>query len=76
MTTQQITITSDWTQLSDGTQTKFLELRTGSIILHDADTKPAPNAPGHFITGSITISPPTKAWVKVSSGTSAVIIIS
>lgn len=76
MTTQQLTITSDWTPITDGNQTKFLELRTGTLLLHDADTKPASNAPGHNITGSVTISPPTKAWVKVSSGSSATIIIS
>lgn len=76
MATQQLSITTDWQKLSDGTQTKFLELKSGTIILHDAEAKPAANAPGHTISGSITISPPTVAWVKVSIGTVAIIIIS
>lgn len=76
MTTRQLEITTDWQKITDGTQTALFDVLSGAIMLHDAATKPAANAPGHRIDGQITIYPPTVAWVRVSSGKSAKAIIS
>lgn len=76
MSTRRIDIGQQWQKITDGTETRFFEVYSGSVILNDSEQQPSANDLGHKIQGSMTIYPPTVAWVRVSSGQSAVAIIS
>ena len=64
-----------WIQISDGTQTKTIQVANGVILLADADESPTPRAPGHIITDWITVTPPTKAWVRAGDWSPTSIIV-
>jgi acyl dehydratase len=70
------TIGSAYVQISDGTQTKALQVLGGVVSMVDADSQPPSNANGHLISKWITITPPTQAWVAASSGDTARIAVS
>jgi hypothetical protein len=70
------TIGSTWVQLSDGTQTKTLQVLNGLVIMVDADEAPPANTKGHIVNTWMTITPPTKAWVKANAGGFANIAVS
>lgn len=70
------TIGSAWVQLSDGTQTKTLQVLSGAVIVVDADEAPPVNTKGHVMREWMTITPPTKAWVRATAGDSAIIAVS
>lgn len=76
MATRRLDIGQSWQKITDGTETRFLEIYSGSVILNDSETDPGIDALGHKVQGSMTIYPPTVAWVRVSSGQAAVAIIS
>lgn len=70
MTTQNLRVTTDWIQVTDGTQTKSIQmLDDGWAFLFDSPTKPAANAMGHMVEDFMTITPPTVAWVRAIGGT-------
>lgn len=70
------TITTTWVQISNGAEAKTVQVVSGVILLVDADEAPAATAIGHSIAGWVTITAPTKAWVRASAAESANIIIS
>lgn len=74
--TQVQTIGSAWVQLSDGTQTKTLQVLNGAAIVVDADEAPPANTKGHVVREWMTITPPTKAWARATAGDSALIAVS
>lgn len=75
MTTQSITITTSWQQVTDGTLDKTLQVLSGVIQMVDADTAPSASAVGHVISGWVSITAPTKAWVRATGSTSALAVI-
>lgn len=76
MTTQIVTVGQVWTQLTDGTQDKTVQVLSGVILMVDSDSAPAPEAQGHIVSGWMTITAPTKAWVRVTAGYEAEVAIS
>lgn len=76
MSTRRLDIGQKWQKITDGSETRFLEVYSGQIILNDSDQEPGADALGHKVQGSMTIYPPTVAWVRVSSGQAAIAIIS
>lgn len=76
--TKPQTIGSAWVQISDGTQTKSLQVTSGAVIVVDADSTPPDNAAGHVVEAKtwLTITPPTQAWVRATSGDVAIIAVS
>lgn len=76
VSTQAMTITGEWVQLTDGTQTKSLQVLSGVIMLVDADSQPTQETKGHVLAAWVKITPPTKAWVRATAGDSAFIAVS
>lgn len=70
------TIGAAWVQLSDGTQSKTLQVLSGVIVLVDADESPSANARGHVVHDWMTITAPTQAWARSTASDSAIIAIS
>lgn len=70
MTTQTLHVTTDWLQITYGTQSKTIQmLDDGWAFLFDSPTKPASNLTGHMVEDFMTITPPTVAWVRAIGGT-------
>ncbi|OIX96230.1 hypothetical protein BFS14_01835 [Serratia fonticola] len=74
--TQPQTLGGTYVQITDGTQTKTVQVLRGVMSLVDADSQPPVNATGHQINKWITITPPTQAWGAACSGGDALIIVS
>ncbi|EGG3071205.1 hypothetical protein MOR33_004844 [Salmonella enterica] len=65
MATRKIMLTRDWQQVTDGTQTVVIQIPDVFQIC-DSQEKPAPDAPGlWFSVETLTITPETRAWVRV-----------
>lgn len=67
MTTETLIISQTWQQISDGTQTKSVQVLSGAILIVDSDTAPSTSSYGHFISDWVSVTPPTKAWVRATS---------
>ncbi|HDD2121263.1 TPA: hypothetical protein PAP86_001459 [Salmonella enterica] len=66
MATTAKTIGRDWQQITDGTQTAFIQI-TGSADVCDNPVKPGDDQPAHsFSNTELTITPPTVLWVRSS----------
>ncbi|WP_314421837.1 hypothetical protein [Pseudescherichia vulneris] len=76
MATQQLILNQQWVQITDGTQNKTFQVISGTVIMRDQDAIPEAGAPGHQVTGWMTISQPTKCWVRASGSTNVTIILS
>ncbi|MDR7940382.1 hypothetical protein RIU82_10570 [Enterobacter soli] len=66
MTTETLIISKTWQQISDGTQTKSVQVLSGVIQMVDSDTAPSTSAAGHVISSWVSVTPPTKAWVRAT----------
>lgn len=74
--TSQNTIGSNWFQVTDGTQTKTIQVLGGAVvILVDADEQPPLGTRGHTVSGYMTITPPTKAWISTNTNYTAQVVI-
>ncbi|MBL5924968.1 hypothetical protein [Enterobacter asburiae] len=76
MTTETLKISSTWQQISDGTQTKSVQVLSGVIQMVDSDSAPSTSSAGHVISGWISVTPPTKAWVRATGSQSASVAVS
>lgn len=70
--TQMLTVGAGWVQVTDGTQTKTIQVLKGAVRLADADTNPGTGFwEGHVISDLddnwATITPPTIAWIRNAS---------
>lgn len=75
MTTQILTVSDDWLQVSDGTSTKTIQiLDSKRAYLYDSPTKPGAQLTGHVVDDYMTITAPTVAWVKAIGDTSSSVI--
>ncbi|HCJ9394982.1 TPA: hypothetical protein NV922_001288 [Escherichia coli] len=59
MASKDLTLTSDWQQITNGTQDVQLQVMGGTIWLRDSHTKPAANAKGHIVS--------TMEWMGIAS---------
>jgi hypothetical protein len=76
MPSKDLTLTSDWQQITDGTQDMQLQVLGGTIWLRDSAKKPAANAKGHIVSTMewIGITAPQQMWAR-SQGSNASIIV-
>lgn len=66
MTTTAKTIGRDWQQITDGTQTKVIQI-VGSADICDSPVKPGEEqASLSFSNTELTITPPTALWIRSS----------
>ncbi|EKK3319162.1 hypothetical protein PMI54_004489 [Salmonella enterica] len=66
MATTAKMINRDWQQITDGTQTKVIQI-TGSADVCDSPTKPdEEQASLSFSNTELTITPPTALWIRAS----------
>ncbi|EPC4838318.1 hypothetical protein Q1B87_003154 [Salmonella enterica] len=72
MATTAKTVGRDWLQITDGTQTKVIQI-TGSADVCDSPTKPdEEQASLSFSNTELTITPPTALWIRASWFTGSV----
>ncbi|QOI58331.1 hypothetical protein pSal_SNUABM02_098 [Salmonella phage pSal-SNUABM-02] len=77
MATAKFTLNaSTWTQVSDGTSLKTIQVTQGSVYLCDSPTTPSASAPAHplYQGNVVVLTPPSVGWVKSTSSTSVVIV--
>ncbi|EDW4373504.1 hypothetical protein AAA67_004400 [Salmonella enterica subsp. diarizonae] len=66
MATTAKMINRDWQQITDGTQTKVIQI-TGSADVCDSPVKPGEEqASLSFSNTELTITPPTVLWIRSS----------
>lgn len=81
--TIMLSVGSEWLQITDGTQSKTIQVLSGAVRLADASANPGTGFwQGHILTDNdenwATITPPTIAWIRTASndGDSAEVTIS
>lgn len=73
-TTEQL-ITSEWTQITDGTKDQVIQFR-GEIAVCNSSARPDPDAPALlFENQTLTITKGDIAWVRTLSPGVAVILV-
>lgn len=66
MATTAKTVNRDWQQITDGTQTKVIQI-TGSADVCDSPVKPGEEQDSlSFSNTELTITPPTALWIRSS----------
>lgn len=66
MATTAKMINREWQQITDGTQTKVIQI-TGSADVCDSPVKPGEEQPSlSFSNTELTITPPTALWIRAS----------
>lgn len=56
----------EWQQITDGTQTEFIQI-TGSVDICDSPVKPGEDHPSLSLSNrELTITPPTTLWIRAS----------
>ncbi|EMS9600925.1 hypothetical protein WLF29_003665 [Salmonella enterica] len=66
MTTTAKMINRDWQQITDGTQTKVIQI-TGSADVCDSPVKPGEEQAAHSFSNTVlTVTPPTTMWIRSS----------
>ncbi|EHG9339363.1 hypothetical protein J6F59_001899 [Salmonella enterica] len=64
MTTKNLMIANEWTQITDGTKDQVIQFR-GEIAVCNSLVKPAPDAPALlFENQTLTITKGDVAWVR------------
>lgn len=76
MTTRQVMVGSDWSQLTTGTESIQCQVSQGMVMVRDEAKKPASNAIGHPMTGWFQVTPPSIVWVKATGSARVRLIIS
>lgn len=72
--TQEKRLTTEWTQITDGTQEATIQVLNGVMYLRDSDAKPAATEKGHVITQWANVSPPQNAWARSSGGAIDIVV--
>lgn len=63
MATEQIILTQEWQQLTDGSETKLIQSRDGMFELSEGANQPSQHFSGHLFS-MVTVTPPSVVWVK------------
>lgn len=76
MATKEINLTSEWVQITDGTQTVQIQVMGGTMWLRDSPTKPSASAKGHSVSSPnwIGVTPPQQMWARSSGGTTSIMV--
>lgn len=76
MASKDLTLTSDWQQITNGTQDVQLQVMGGTIWLRDSPTKPAANAKGHIVSTMewMGITAPQQMWARSQGGNATIIV--
>lgn len=75
MATREIVLSEDWQQITDGTTQTLLQVIGGELRLCAQTNKPDMDAVAHVVSGFISITPPTIAWVRIGEGIRGVRLI-
>ena len=76
MASKDYTLTSEWQQITNGTQDVQLQVLSGTIWLRDSATKPSVNAKGHIVSTMmwIGITAPQQMWARSQGGQTTIIV--
>lgn len=75
MATREVTLTSEWTQITDGTEDVMIQVISGTMYLRDSPTKPGSSDKGHSVTGSwVGITKPQQAWARAGGSNTSIVI--
>jgi hypothetical protein len=74
MKTQRIALTNQWQQLTDGTQTRILQLTECSFALAVSETQPDADDPYYLLTDLVTVGPPFKWWIRVLDREQSIVV--
>ncbi|EFU6568937.1 hypothetical protein HT206_002455 [Salmonella enterica] len=64
MKTTTIHLTKDWYQATDGTKTLYIDPVQGAVAFCISDTRPQPQADHHMMKTPVTVTPPTRVWLR------------
>ncbi len=73
--TDAIVVSRAWLQITNGSETKSIQVKSGVIEVVDSDTTPPDDAEGMILSGLITITPPTVAWCRATTQGNARLIV-
>lgn len=74
MATEEMTILTEWVQITDGTHEAAIQVLGGIIFLRDSDTKPLPTDKGHVVTDWASATPPQQIWIRSPWGKTDVVV--
>ncbi|MDF9909610.1 UNVERIFIED_ORG: hypothetical protein OKW14_001536 [Pantoea brenneri] len=76
MATKDIDLTTDWKQVTDGTQTVQIQPLNMTVWVRDSPAKPSANAKGHPLRAEqwLGITPPQQIWARTSGGTTTILV--
>lgn len=68
--TAPLQLTTDWVQLTTGTENKAIQAIRGTAYINTSEVKPSASDVGLSISGAekMTISTPAKTWVRGGKG--------
>ena len=76
MASKDETLTTEWKQVTDGTQSVSIQVISGTAWFRDSPTKPANNVQGHQVPSPrwLGVTPPQQMWGRSSGGEAKIII--
>lgn len=74
MATEEITLTTDWLQITDGTDEAAIQVIGGIIYMRDSPTKPGATDKGHVINDWASATAPQQIWIRSPWGRTEVVV--
>lgn len=74
MPTLSQTLVAAWSQITTGTETLLIQNFDRTAMICDSDVQPLPDAPAHIVSGFITVTPPTVAWMRAENDTARIVL--
>lgn len=74
MPTRSQTLVPAWSQITTGTETVLIQILDRTAMICDSDAQPLPDAPAHIVSGFITVTPPTVAWMRAENDTARIVL--
>lgn len=74
MTTKSVTLTADWVQVTDGEQTCLIQILDRTAMICDSSEQPVLDAPAHIVSGFVTVTPPTVAWMRAENDVARIVM--
>lgn len=77
MPTNQTIIDSTWQQVTDGSDSAWIQITGGVVYLADAETMPERGAAAHtlLVGEKINAGPPLKIWIRSGPDSNATAVI-
>ena len=74
MSTEKVTLTAEWQQITTGNETVFIQSRSGNFALCDSQTEPVESTP-FIVVSEANICPPACIWVKTFCSPNALVVL-